>query len=169
MKRAELEERIKELEAERDKVAQVQRMAEQNLLSSVLFDAQAMNELLEMILESSMLPLAKKTRERVFEGVLKNFASKIVIAYVFELIQEKLYRDLLTFKTIRNDYAHPTTGAIDFSNVKLIEQIRNFSSYRSGEAPMKVFYEAGTRITAELSSIFDVTLERFREKYTVKK
>jgi hypothetical protein len=169
MGQAELEQQIQDLKAERDKVVKIQRMAEQALLSSVLFDAQAMNELLSMILESSMLPLAKKTRERVFGDILKNFAAKIDIAYVFELIPETLHRDLLTFKKIRNDYAHPTTGDIDFSNVDLIQQIRTFSSYNAGELPMKVFYEAGTRITAELSSVFDKTFEQFGEKYGPKK
>jgi DNA-binding MltR family transcriptional regulator len=132
-----------------------------------LREAEAMNELLGILLEASMLPLSKKLRERLFNNLLKDFAPKIDIAHAFELISERLYRDLSTFRAIRNDFAHPDEE-IDFSNARLRQQIQTFNSYQEGEPLVKVYYEAGNMITAELSLLVDSALTKFQTRWSSK-
>ncbi|WP_426608867.1 hypothetical protein [Bradyrhizobium sp. McL0616] len=85
---------------------------------------------LEKLLLTAGRQLSNADASRIFGigGPLSNFASKIEIAYMFELIDEAHRNDLRIIKSIRNAFAH-TTRYVFFDSDHVAKNCRKLSNW----------------------------------------
>jgi len=87
--------------------------------------------MIEARLETSILCRTRREpiiEDRLFQpsGPLGSFATKIDLAYLFGLISEPGYRDLVILKDIRNSFAHKLSVK-DFSTASIKDKTMNLS------------------------------------------
>jgi DNA-binding MltR family transcriptional regulator len=73
-------------------------------------------------------------------GPLNNFAGKIEIAFMFELIDGEVHADLRRIKTIRNAFAH-TTSYVYFESEHIAKHCQELSNWKSGVDNQTCFRE----------------------------
>jgi hypothetical protein len=94
--------------------------------SIVLVMGSLVETCLERALKHRLRKDAKLSNELFnFSGPLGTFSSKIKIAYMMGMISEIAYKDLITYKDIRNKFAH-TIDMIDFDTLSISAKCSNF-------------------------------------------
>lgn len=124
--------------------------------ANVLVLAGKIEDNLEKLLLVAGREIPNKLAKRIFTGMgpLSSFAGKIEVAYLFELIDESAYKDLMIVKDVRNAFAH-TTQYVYFSQEPITAKCRNLSSYIGD--PQDAFYKRGLELFDEISK----GMERF--------
>jgi DNA-binding MltR family transcriptional regulator len=97
------------------------------ILSAAILD----NELQKVLL-SKMRSLSTNKQKLLFDGFgpLSEFAAKIEVAHAFGLINEDVYLDLRTIKSIRDKFAH-TPQELNFGSEEIIKLLKNFKDWNS--------------------------------------
>jgi hypothetical protein len=90
---------------------------------------------LEKLLLAKGRTISNKTAKRIFEGMgpLSSFSGKIDVAYLFELIDKDVARDLRVIKDIRNKFAH-TTQFVHFQSEHIAKDCQNLTTWRADKA-----------------------------------
>lgn len=124
--------------------------------ANVLVLAGRIEDNLEKLLLVAGRDIPNKLAKRIFTGMgpLSSFAGKIEVAYLFELIDEPAFKDLLTIKDVRNAFAH-TTQYVYFSQEPIIAKCRNLSTFIGD--PQDAFYKRGL----ELFDLITNSMDRF--------
>ncbi len=90
---------------------------------------------LEKLLLARGRTISNTMAERIFEGMgpLRSFSGKIDVAYLFELIDEDVARDLRVIKDIRNKFAH-TTQFVHFQSEHIAKLCQKLSNWKPDKA-----------------------------------
>jgi hypothetical protein len=78
-------------------------------------------------------------------GALSNFAAKIEIAYMFDLIDKAIRDDLRRIKSIRNAFAH-TTRYVYFETPQIADQCQKLSNWKPGMDAQESYREKSDRV-----------------------
>jgi hypothetical protein len=101
--------------------------------AAIVSGARVENEL-ERLLLHGMRKLTDNEAERLLEGTLERFSTKIEVAYAFGLIDADLLDDLRVLKKIRDKFAHPRDlGWLHFESEKIIEIMRGFKGWNKDQ------------------------------------
>jgi hypothetical protein len=75
---------------------------------------------LQELLLCAARPLSNTLAAKIFDGLgpLSRFSAKIEVAYIFRLLDEATYKDLLAIKDIRNRFAH-TSRFVNFRSEEI--------------------------------------------------
>jgi DNA-binding MltR family transcriptional regulator len=96
---------------------------------------------LEKLLLTKGRPLSNALAKRIFRrGALSSLSDKIEIAYLFELIDETQFQDLLILKDVRNIFAH-TSSFIRFGDLMILEKCKQLSTWHAASDARGCFYE----------------------------
>lgn len=108
-------------------------LAKQTQAGNALVVAGLVEDELEKLLLAAGRSLDPDDVNRIFGrmGPLSNFAAKIEIASMFELIDEAVRDDLRIIKSIRNAFAH-TTRSVHFETPHIAKQCHKLSSWKEG-------------------------------------
>jgi hypothetical protein len=100
---------------------------------NALVTAGLVEDWLEKLLLAAGRSLEDGDVDRIFGrmGPLNNFASKIEIAYMFDLIDKSTRDDLRRIKNIRNAFAH-TTRYVFFETRQIADQCQKLSNWKPG-------------------------------------
>jgi hypothetical protein len=98
----------------------VNMLVRQSEAGSALVLAGLVEDWLQKLLLQAGRPLSNALAMKIFDGMgpLSQFAAKIEVAYLFELVDEITYNDLLAIKEIRNRFAH-TIRFVNFSSEEI--------------------------------------------------
>ena len=79
-----------------------------------------------------MIPLSNTLATKIFDGLgpLSQFSAKIEVAYIFGLVDEATYKDLLAIKEIRNRFAH-TSRFVSFKSEEIKTACQRLSGWRN--------------------------------------
>jgi DNA-binding MltR family transcriptional regulator len=110
----------------------------QDLLQEVPLSGVTLEKLLLTVGRS----ISNKLAKRIFAGMgpLHSLSSKVEILFLFEQIDEILFRDLMVVKDVRNAFAH-TTRYVSFSDEEIVEKCRRLSTWTAGADPEDCFYQ----------------------------
>ena len=88
---------------------------------------------LEKLLLHAVIPLSNTLAAKIFDGLgpLSQFSAKIEIAYIFRLVDEATYKDLLAIKEIRNRFAH-TSRFVNFQSEEIKTACQRLSGWHKG-------------------------------------
>lgn len=84
---------------------------------ALILTANLDNRLSELIVEFSV-ELSKERRERILDGFLSTFSSRITLCYMMGLIAKNEFDDLHRIRDIRNLFAHEESG-LNFKEAKI--------------------------------------------------
>ncbi|TQF28790.1 hypothetical protein [Bradyrhizobium sp. UNPA324] len=127
--------------------------------ANVLVLAGKIEDNLEKLLLVAGREIPNKVAKRIFAGMgpLSSLAGKIEVAYLFELIDEPAFKDLLIIKDVRNAFAH-TTQYVYFSQEHIAAKCRNLSNWIGD--PQDAFYKRGLELFDEISDSIDKLIFR---------
>lgn len=99
--------------------------------------------LLEVWLERLLLnskPMSNAKAKALFDdrGALRSFASKIKVAYAFDLIDATVYRDLEAIRGVRNAFAHPR-AYLTFEHDEVRAKMVKFKDWDDSDRPKRFF------------------------------
>jgi DNA-binding MltR family transcriptional regulator len=126
---------------------------------NVLVVSGQIEDLLEKLLLTRGRAISNKLAKRIFAGMgpLNSLSSKIEIAYLFELIDQRTFDDLLLIKDIRNRFAHTTNYAY-FSNEVIANKCKSLTTWKAGDDPQHCFYLRTLELIDLLRNRMDVFL-----------
>lgn len=124
-----------------------------------LVSAAALEQALEVLLLTKMRPLSNTKAEDIFSGYgpLASFSAKTDIAYAFELIDDGVYADLRTIKSIRNAFAH-AVETTHFHSDEIKKLIRRFEGWNGRPDPMVQFKQRAEFCLAQIRSVTETLL-----------
>jgi hypothetical protein len=107
----------------------LQILAQQSQAGNVLVTTGLIEDELEKLLLTAGRELTGGQAKDLFRrGALRNFAGKIDIAYLFELIDDRVQSDLHVIRAIRNNFAH-TTQFVHFDSPHVNRDCRRLSNW----------------------------------------
>ena len=79
---------------------------------------------------------------KIFDGLgpLSRFSAKIEVAYIFRLLDEATYKDLLAIKDIRNRFAH-TSRFVNFRSEEINTACKRLSGWHEDADNQNLFWE----------------------------
>jgi DNA-binding MltR family transcriptional regulator len=97
---------------------------------------------LEKLLLHAARPLSNTLTAKIFDGLgpLSQFSAKIEIAYIFCLVDEATYKDLLAIKEIRNRFAH-TSRFVNFKSEEIDTACQRLSGWKKGADNENLYLE----------------------------
>lgn len=124
--------------------------------ANVLVIAGKIEDTLERLLLVAGRPISNRIAKRLFAGMgaLSSFSGKIEVAYLFDLIDESMLKDLLVIKDVRNAFAH-TTQYVFFSQERIAAKCRNLSTFTAGVDPQHAFYDRALGLSVALDRVID--------------
>jgi DNA-binding MltR family transcriptional regulator len=99
-------------------------------------------EWLQKLILSAGRALSNTIAVKIFDGYgpLSTLSAKIEVAYLFNLIDDTVYKDLKAIKEIRNRFAHTTT-AVFFSSPELSKDLQKLTGWHRDCDPKDLFNE----------------------------
>ena len=87
-------------------------------------------------------PLSNTLAAKIFDGLgpLSRFSAKIEVAYIFRLLDEATYKDLLAIKDIRNRFAH-TSRFVNFRSEEINTACKRLSGWHEDADNQNLFWE----------------------------
>jgi DNA-binding MltR family transcriptional regulator len=87
-------------------------------------------------------PLSNTLAAKIFDGLgpLSQFSAKIEIAYIFRLLDETTYKDLLAIKEIRNRFAH-TSRYVNFRSEEIKTACQRLSGWCKDADNQSLYWE----------------------------
>ncbi len=97
---------------------------------------------LERLLLQAARPLSNTRAAKIFDGLgpLSRFSAKIEVAYIFRLLDEATYKDLLAIKDIRNRFAH-TSRFVNFSSEEIKTACQRLSGWHKDADNQNLYWE----------------------------
>jgi hypothetical protein len=97
---------------------------------------------LEKLLLHAVIPLSNTSAAKIFDGLgpLSQFSAKIEVAYIFRLVDEATYKDLLAIKEIRNRFAH-TSRFVNFKSEEIKAACQRLSGWHKDADNQKLYWE----------------------------
>ena len=81
-------------------------------------------------------------QQKIFDGLgpLSQFSAKIEVAYIFRLLDEATYKDLLAIKEIRNRFAH-TSQFVNFKSEEIKAACQRLSGWHKDSDNRNLYWE----------------------------
>lgn len=97
---------------------------------------------LQKLLLFAARPLSNTLAAKIFDGLgpLSRFSAKIEVAYIFRLLDEATYKDLLAIKDIRNRFAH-TSRFVNFRSEVINTACKRLSGWHKDADNQNLFWE----------------------------
>jgi DNA-binding MltR family transcriptional regulator len=109
---------------------------------NALVAAGLVEDALEKLILHAVIPLSNTLAARIFDGLgpLSQFSAKIEVAYIFRLVDEATYKDLLAIKEIRNRFAH-TSRFVNFKSEEIDTACQRLSGWKKGADNQTLYWE----------------------------
>jgi DNA-binding MltR family transcriptional regulator len=109
---------------------------------NALVAAGLVEDVLQNLLLHAVIPLSNKFANSIFDGLgpLSRFSAKIEIAYIFRLIDEPTYNDLVAIQKIRNRFAH-TSRFVNFQSEEIETVCQRLSGWENGTDNQNLYWE----------------------------
>jgi hypothetical protein len=131
-------------------------LAQQSQAGNALVLAGLVEDWLQKLLLQAGRPLSNTLATKIFDGMgpLSQFAAKIEVAYLFELVDETTYNDLLAIKEIRNRFAH-TIRFVNFSSEEIKKACQRLTGWHKDADNQNLYLERTKECVDKMSARID--------------